>query len=92
MLRLASKEQLLTIVEICYNILNDNFELTTREKNRLRPEAAFYRRLSRARSERAAKRIIKQRGEGVPAIIAAIAVPILIELAKEKLFKKPENG
>uniref|UniRef100_A0A914IH82 AAA+ ATPase domain-containing protein n=1 Tax=Globodera rostochiensis TaxID=31243 RepID=A0A914IH82_GLORO len=52
MLRDANAEQLLSLVEICLNIVATRFTLTTRQKKRLMPYADFVRRMSRARSER----------------------------------------
>ena len=80
LLRLASTSQLLTLVEICVNIVKSRFQLTTRQKKRLMPYACFVRSVSRARSERGARHAL-QKGNGVGAF-AALLTPILIELAR----------
>lgn len=80
----ASADQILAIVEICANVLKYNFILTRRQKLKLAKFADFYRSISRARSERTARKRI-QRG-GNPAL-AVILVPVLSVLA-EHLLKK----
>lgn len=80
LLRLASTSQLLTLVEICLNIVKSRFILTTRQKKRLMPYACFVRGVSRARSTRGAKHAL-QKGNGIGAF-AALLTPILIELAR----------
>lgn len=85
LLRTASSDQLLSLVEICLNIVQSRFHLTTRQKKRLLPYADFVRRMSRVRSERGARRLLnKQIGGGIIGVplIAALVTPILMELAK----------
>ena len=82
LLKSATTEQLLTLVEICLNIVRSHFPLSTRQKNRLLPYADFIRRLSRARSERGARKLFVQTGSGVPTLLPALLTPILIEVAK----------
>ena len=60
LLKKATREQLLSIAEIFINIVKSRFKLTTRQRKRLIPHADFVRRLSRARSERGARKILKQ--------------------------------
>jgi hypothetical protein len=76
LLKKASTDELLSIVESALNIIKANFHLTTRQRRKILPHAEFVRQLARVRSEKGAKQII-QRGDG--AAFAAILVPILIE-------------
>uniref|UniRef100_A0A183C7L2 Integrase catalytic domain-containing protein n=1 Tax=Globodera pallida TaxID=36090 RepID=A0A183C7L2_GLOPA len=48
----AGCEELLTLVEICLNILNGSFCLTNKQKQKIAPFANFIRKLARARSEK----------------------------------------
>ena len=93
----ASREQLLSLVEVCSNILSDNFQLSKRQKARLIPHANTIRRLARARSERGAKKIIReQTGSGAPAVFASLLAPVIVEAAQHlisKVFKgRKSNG
>ena len=83
----ASSDQLLTIVEIAKNLINSNFPLTGRQKNRLLPYANCIRKLSRARSERGTKRLILQKGGGL-GFIPALLAPIIIEAARQLINSK----
>ena len=82
LLKSACASELLALVEICLNILRSRFNLTTRQKKRLLPYADFVRRLSRARSERGARKLVVQTGSGIGALFPALLTPILIELAR----------
>ena len=86
-LKEASSDQLLTIVEIAKNLINSNFPLTGRQKNRLLPYANCIRKLSRARSERGTKRLILQKGGGL-GFIPALLAPIIIEAARQLINSK----
>jgi len=81
-LRHATINQLLAIVEICLNILKSRFKLTTRQKNRLIPHVDFIRHMSRTRSERGARKVLRQKGGGGASVFAALLTPVLIELAR----------
>ena len=81
LLRKADTNQLLSIVEIYLNLVKSYFKLTTRQKNRLLPHVEFIRQMSRARSERGVKKILRQKGEGI-SVFAALFTPILLELAR----------
>ncbi|KAL3075559.1 hypothetical protein niasHT_036579 [Heterodera trifolii] len=59
LIRKASADQLLALVEICLNIVASRFRLNKRQKKRLMPYAGFVRCLSRARSERGARQIYR---------------------------------
>jgi hypothetical protein len=76
-LKLATTQELLSLIEAAYNILKGRFELTARQRSRLIPHIAVLRKLGRSRSERGAKHIL-QKGGGLT-IIPAIITPILIE-------------
>jgi hypothetical protein len=82
LLRLATTNQLLTLTEICFNIVKERFKLTKRQKNRLIPYTEFVRHMSRVRSERGARNVINQKGGSV-GTFAALLTPVLLELAKK---------
>lgn len=82
LLKNADANQLLSLVEICLNILCSRFKLTTRQKKRLMPYADFVRRLARKRTERGARKILVQKGSGLGGVFAALLTPVLIELAR----------
>jgi len=87
-LQQSTTSQLLSLVEICLNILKSRFTLTTRQKKRILPYADFVRKLSRVRSERAAKNIV-QKGSGL-SVYPALLTPIILEVVRHILTK--ENG
>ena len=76
LLRLATFQELLTLIEIAFNIIKSRFKLTGRQKNKLTPYVNFVRKLGRARSEKGARNIL-QKGSGIP--LTALITPILIE-------------
>ncbi|KAL3087105.1 hypothetical protein niasHS_005344 [Heterodera schachtii] len=49
LIRKANTDQLLSLVEVCLNIVASRFQLTTRQKKRLMPYVDTVRRVSRAR-------------------------------------------
>ncbi|KAL3071663.1 hypothetical protein niasHS_016338 [Heterodera schachtii] len=71
-IRKASTGQLLELVEICLNLVASRFRLTTRQKKRLMPYVNTVRRMSRARSERGARRVLVQKGAGFGGLFAAL--------------------
>lgn len=75
----ASRDELLALVEVCSNILSSNFSLTKRQKEKILPYANYMRKLARIRSEVGARKIV-QRGEGV--FFSALLVPVLAEIAR----------
>ena len=91
LLRRACSEQLLTLAEICLNIVRSRFRLTTRQKKRLLPYADFVRQISRIRSERGARKVIVQKGSGLPGFFPALLAPILLQLIQEVIKGKGEN-
>lgn len=85
LLKNATTEQLLAIAEICLNIVTSRFSLTNRQKQRLLPYANIVRQMSRLRSQEGARKLIIQKGSGLPGLFASLITPILIELAKTYL-------
>jgi len=83
MLKQANSQQLLAIAEICLNIVKARYQLTTRQRKRLLPYAEFVRRMSRARSERGARKVISQKGSGIGGVLTALLTPILIEIGRK---------
>jgi hypothetical protein len=80
----ATPEQILSIVEICANILNSNFILTELQKRRLAKYADYYRNISRARTDKTARRRISHglNQQGGQLAISAILAPVLSVLAQ----------
>ena len=60
----ASPEQLLAIVDVCYNILRGNMHLQPNHAKRLEQYMDHMRKLARVRSENSALKVI-QKGEGL---------------------------
>ena len=81
-LKHATTEELLSICEICLNLVKQRIKLTTRQRVRILPYADFVRRLSRARSERGARRIVQKGNGGGIGLFASILTPILVEFAR----------
>lgn len=75
----ATTAEILSIVEICYNLLKFKIPLTPSQKRKLAVHANFIRKLSRTRSEKSARKIL-QKGGGP--VLAALLVPVLAEIAK----------
>ena len=82
LLKAATTEQLLAIIEISLNIVRSRFDLKARQLKRLFPYADLVRRISRSRSKRSARKLIVQTGGGIPGFYPALLTPILIELAR----------
>ena len=91
LLKKACSEQLLTLAEICLNIVRSRFRLTTRQRKRLLPYADFVRKISRIKSERGARKEIVQKGSGLPGFFAALLAPILAQLASVSIKGKAED-
>lgn len=78
LLRRASTSELLSLVEICTNILRpDCFLLNRRQRDKLLPHASCIRALARKRSEASARRFVIQKGSGP--FFAALLGPIILE-------------
>jgi hypothetical protein len=84
----ASPDQILAIVEICANILKNNFVLTNRQRRRLAHYAEYYRSIARARTEKTARNRIQQGGQ---LAIATLLAPVLSVLAQSLLDKAINN-
>lgn len=89
LLNSASRDQLLTLIEISTNLLS-NFNLTSRQKQKLSPFAPLVRKFSRIRSENSARKFIQQSGSGLP--FAALLTPILVEAASHLISRVAKNG
>ena len=76
----ANFDELLSLVEICINILSNNFSLSERQKLRLSPFANVIRNLSRKRSEKAAKELVIQNGSG--GFLISLLTPIIVEAVR----------
>jgi len=79
-LRNANRDELLALVEVCSNILSSNFNLTTRQKNKIVPFANFIRKLSRFRSESGARNFVVQKGAGI--FLPSLLIPVLAEATR----------
>jgi hypothetical protein len=84
----ATADQILSIVEICYNVLKSNFTLTTPQKQKLAKYADYYRIIATSRTEKTARHRIQQGGQ---LAIAAILAPVLSVLAQNLLDKALNN-
>lgn len=76
----ATDDQILAIVEICVNVLKQSFKITNKQRSKLVPHANIIRKMSRCRSAKSAKKII-QKGGGVVSLGALLA-PVLFEAAR----------
>jgi hypothetical protein len=85
LLRLATNEELFSIVEIAFNILKGHFNLTNKQKQRLIPYANVVRKISRSRSHKGLKKVL-QSGEGL-SFLPALLAPVIIEA-----FRAIKNG
>ena len=56
LLKEATADQILGLVEICANILKFNFQLNKRQKRRLCKYADYYRAIARARTKKTARK------------------------------------
>ncbi|KAL3089110.1 hypothetical protein niasHT_023574 [Heterodera trifolii] len=89
LIRVATDEQLLCLVEICLNILKGRVPLRPRHLKKLQAHALVLRRLARTRCSRSAKKVLLQHGDGLPAIvglIASIALPFIADNTKRYLL------
>ena len=80
---IADRDKLLAIVEICTNILKANFPLKNHQRKKLSRNAEYYRKISRARTEKSARNRIQT----VAVALAAILAPVLGSLAQHILDK-----
>jgi len=75
----ANADQLLAIVECCFNVLRARVPLTRRQRARLAEHAHYIRSVSRVRTETGARKVI-QGGDGIA--IATLLIPVLAEAAR----------
>ena len=89
LLRAATRDQLLTLVEIALNLLRSRIPIRANQKSRLQPAAVGIRRLSRVRSEKAARKILlesehrQQQGKGpiaIAGLVSKLLLPFLVDL------------
>ena len=85
LIRNANTNQILSLVEIALNLLRGRIPIRANHKQRLGTHASDIRRLSRVRSDKAARKVLlksEQRGSGpfaVASIISRLLVPFLID-------------
>jgi len=79
LLKNASSDQLLTLVEVASNLLTSNYPLTKCQREKIKPYLACVRKLAHSRSEQGARRIV-QIGNG--AFIPSLLIPIITEAAR----------
>ena len=80
----ANNEELLVIVEICWNLLRSRLPINKQQKKKLLKYAPLVRKISRIRSEKSAKKTFNQTGRGIPLIaslVANLVLPLLGEAA-----------
>jgi hypothetical protein len=82
---IADRDKLLAIVEICSNILKANFPLKKYQRKKLARNADYYRKISRARTEKSARHRIQTGGSAIA--LAAILAPVLGTIAQQILDK-----
>lgn len=87
----ATSNELLALIEISSNILKGNFCLTSKQKKRISPYASYLRELSRIRSEKGAKRFVRNQ-KGGQAVLGALLAPILVEAAHHLISKIAGDG
>lgn len=80
----ATPEQILSIVEICANILKSNFTLTNKQRRRLSNYGDKYRAIARSRTVKTARNRIQEGGQ---LAISALLAPVLSVLAQSLLDK-----
>ena len=92
----ATPDQILSIVEICANILGSHFILNKQQKNRLAKYADYYRSIARSKSEKTARQKIYNgiNQEGGQLAIATLLAPVLSTIAQsllDKAFQETES-
>ena len=89
LLKEASSEEILSILETSINILKFRVNLNARQRNRLLKYADFIRKLARQRTEKSTRKIL-QTGEG--AVLPALLIPIIAQVVSSLINKAPNNG
>ena len=85
LLKKASDDQLLAIVDICYNIVKGKVSIKNSKRKKLAQTANYYRSISRARSPVTARNRIQSGGS--INLIGAIIAPVIGALAQNLLDK-----
>ena len=81
LIKTATFDEILSVVEIATNILCSNFCLSKKQKTRLVPFAPLIRQLARKRSEQTARRLlVVQKGNGF--LFTALLAPVIAEAAR----------
>ena len=80
----ASPDQILAIVEICANILKNNFVLNNQQRRKLAKYADYYRGIARSRTKKTARYRIQEGGQ---IAVATLLAPILSVLTQTLLDK-----
>jgi len=88
----ASSQELLVLVETCFNILRSRLPLSLKQRRILATHAQVIRKLSRARTPETARKTLLYSSQNGNGIIAAAAVPlasilssILLPLLNERI-------
>lgn len=81
----ANNDQLLAIVDICFNILKGNLNLKNRKRAKLSVNKDYYRSIAKARSAKTARNRIQTGGSA--AVLGAVIAPVLGALAQSLLDK-----
>ena len=89
LIREASDDQLLALVDICYNIIKGQLQLKKKNRTKLAENADYYRAIARWRTPKTARTRI-QKGGAIGAL-GAIVAPILGVLAQNLLDKVLHN-
>jgi hypothetical protein len=87
----ATCAELLSLTEISSNILRGKFNLSSRQKKKILPHASYIRRLGALRSEKGARKFVKNQTGG-QAVLGALLAPILIEAARHLISKVAGDG
>jgi hypothetical protein len=92
LLKNATCDELLAIVEIATNILKGGFCLTKRQRNKLTPFAQYIRKIAKLRSERGARKYFNNQQGGQVGILSALLAPVLVEAAQHLISKISGDG
>ena len=85
LIRNANDDQLLALVDICFNVIKGNLNIKNRQRIKLANNGDYYRTISRARSPKAAQ--VRIQTGGSPTLVGAILAPVLGALAQNLLDK-----
>jgi hypothetical protein len=77
LLKQATRDELLAVLETCWNVLNFRFPLKSHHRRKLSKHAPYLRRLARARSVKSVRNILQRGGGGV---FGALLLPVLSAL------------